>query len=85
MQDAESLSDGRVRFSTGTLYGALRRLLRDGWIRRVEASEHPALSDERNRKYYRITETGGRILENEIGRMSRLVSAATRRTAESGA
>ena len=27
MKDVEDVSDGRVRFSTGTLYGALRRLL----------------------------------------------------------
>ena len=30
MKDIESLSDGRVRLGTGTLYGALRRLLPAG-------------------------------------------------------
>jgi PadR family transcriptional regulator PadR len=83
MQDVESLSDGRVRFSTGTLYGALRRLLRDGWIQRVDASESPSLSDERNRKYYRLTKRGGQALEREIKRMGKLVRAASLRTSRS--
>jgi DNA-binding PadR family transcriptional regulator len=34
LKDIESLSRGRVRLSTGTLYGALRRLLEDRWIER---------------------------------------------------
>ena len=29
LKDVEALSGGRVRLSTGTLYGALRRLLED--------------------------------------------------------
>ena len=32
MKDIEVLSRQRVRLSTGTLYGALRRLLDDGWM-----------------------------------------------------
>ncbi len=35
LQDTEQMSNGRVRLSTGTLYGALRRLLEDGWIERL--------------------------------------------------
>jgi DNA-binding PadR family transcriptional regulator len=84
MQDVESLSHGRVRFSTGTLYGALRRLLRDGWIQRVDASESLALSDERNRKYYRLTKQGGQALEHEIKRMGNLVRAASLRVSRTG-
>src|SRR4051794_9827567 len=34
MQDVEAMTNGRVRLSTGTLYGALRRLLDAGLIRR---------------------------------------------------
>jgi len=35
IKDIESASDGRVRLSTGTLYGAIRRLLEDSWIEPV--------------------------------------------------
>ena len=36
LKDVESMSGGRVLLSTGTLYGALQRLLDNGWIERVE-------------------------------------------------
>lgn len=36
MKDAARLSDGRVTLSTGTLDGAIKRLLEAGWIKRVE-------------------------------------------------
>jgi DNA-binding PadR family transcriptional regulator len=85
MQDVESLSKGRIHFSTGTLYGALRRLLRDGWIERVDEDEHPDLSDERNRKYYMLTSTGGQVLEEELRRLQSLVDIAELRTSEARA
>src|ERR1700728_5042100 len=39
IRDIELLSAGRVRMSTGTLFGALRRLLEDGWIERFEQAD----------------------------------------------
>jgi DNA-binding PadR family transcriptional regulator len=82
MQDVEVLSDGRVRFSTGTLYGALNRLLRDSWIARVDESVHAELSNERNKKYYRLTETGEQALNFEIQRLHALLEKASLRKAE---
>ena len=41
LKDVERMSDGRVVMSTGTLYGALRRLLDDRWIERIEERESP--------------------------------------------
>ncbi len=57
LKDVERMSGGRVKLSTGTLYGALRRLLDDAWIERVEADESP-----RDRRPYRLT-SRGRALE----------------------
>jgi DNA-binding PadR family transcriptional regulator len=84
MQDVEALSDGRVRFSTGTLYGALRRLLRDGWIQRVAEHEQRSLDGERNKKYYCLTKTGGQALEQEILRLRSLLELASLKTSEAG-
>ena len=39
LKDVEQMSDGRVVLSTGTLYGALRRLLEDEWIERIEEED----------------------------------------------
>src|SRR5438067_1841904 len=39
LQDTEQMSEGRVRLSTGTLYGALRRLLEEDWIERFKEQD----------------------------------------------
>jgi len=74
IKDIETLSDGRIRLSTGTLYGALRRLLGDRWIERFEQEDR-----SRDKQAYRLTTTGRRQLELELGRMKQLTRAATSR------
>ena len=81
MKAAEALSEGRVRLSTGTLYGALKRLLDDDWIRRVE--DPLPIVTERERKAYTLTNQGRRVLNAEIGRMGKLVAIASKQ-AEQG-
>lgn len=39
MKEVKELSKGQIVFSTGTLYGALKRLLEQGWIKRVSDPE----------------------------------------------
>ena len=74
MKDTRALSDGRVVLSTGTLYGALERLLEQQWIRRVE--DHWNGTD-RDRKAYALTSQGRRALNAEIERLEKLLSAAS--------
>lgn len=74
MKDIESLSDGRVRLSTGTLYGALRRLLEDVWIERFEQEDM-----SRDKQAYRLTPAGRRQLQIELDRMQQLTRAAAAR------
>ena len=66
----EFLSQGRVRLSTGTLYGALRRLLEDLWIERFEQED-----TSREKQAYRLTSTGRRQLHAELDRMRQLTRA----------
>jgi len=70
IQDIELLSAGRVRMSTGTLFGALRRLLEDGWIERFEQED-----TARQKQAYRLTGVGRRQLELELDRMKLLTRA----------
>ena len=72
LKDIESLSGGRVRLSTGTLYGALRRLLEDGWIARFEQED-----TAREKQAYRLTPAGRAQLDAELDRMKQLTRAAT--------
>ena len=80
MKEVETLSEGRVRLSTGTLYGALKRLLDEGWIVRVEAPE-PNVTD-RERKAYMLTDRGRNMLRAEIDRLRQLVAVASVRVVE---
>lgn len=72
MKDIALLSQNRVRLSTGTLYGALRRLLEDEWIER-----HQQGDTSRDKQSYRLTPTGRRRLHSELQRMRHLTRAAT--------
>lgn len=73
MKDVEAISDGRVAFSTGTLYGALRRLLDQGWIERIDEESE---ENGRSRKVYALSDLGERILSAERARLESLVAAA---------
>ena len=76
LKDVERMSGGRVKLSTGTLYGALRRLLDEAWIERVEEDETP-----RDRRSYRLTSRGRRNLQLEVERMRHLTKLAALRIA----
>jgi len=76
LKDVEQMSSGRVVLSTGTLYGALSRLLHQGWIERFEEDEV-----SRDRRAYRLTARGRRILQAELDRMRHLTKLARLRIA----
>ena len=80
LKEVEALSEGRVRLSTGTLYGAIKRMLDDGWIRRAE--DPLPKSTPRERKAYALTEQGRRVLHAEIERLRKLVNVAQVQIAE---
>jgi PadR family transcriptional regulator len=64
-QEARALSDGRVRLSAGTLYGALNRLSDEGL---VEPSGERVV-EGRRRRYYRLTGSGEAALRAEVERI----------------
>ena len=71
MTDVAAFSD--VRMEPGTLYGALSRLEKRGWIR-------PLDTDERRRPY-QITAAGQSVLAEQLKTMQQVVRVAARRTA----
>ena len=76
LKDIQKLSEDRVRLSTGTLYGALRRLLEDGWIARFQDEDR-----SRDKQAYRLTALGRRSLQEEVSRMKQLTRVASLRVA----
>lgn len=80
MKDVQQLSHDRVVLSTGTLYGALKRLLDAGWISRAGNESVP--ENGRDRKSYRLTELGDVVLQSELERLNVLVRAAKNKLPE---
>jgi DNA-binding PadR family transcriptional regulator len=71
MTDVSAFSG--VAMEPGTLYGALSRLERRGWVR-------PLASAERRRPY-EITAAGQEVLAEQLATMQRVVRVARQRTA----
>lgn len=67
MQNAEKLSNGRVKLAAGTVYGAINTLLEKGWITSV-----PGESGDRKKQYV-ITESGKSAVLAELSRLRELV------------
>src|SRR5437660_6828701 len=76
LKDVEQMSDGRVLLSTGTLYGALRRLLDSDWSERLEQKD-----SSRGKQAYRLTPRGRKNLHAEGGRLKHLTRLAHLRVA----
>ena len=60
-----------TKLEPGTLYAALARLERRGWIEALEAEDR--------RRPYRITAAGAEVLAQESERMSKVASVARER------
>jgi len=76
MKEVESLTNGTVRLSTGTLYGIIKRLLSEGLIR--EISVHSAAGDERRRSYA-LTAFGKDVARAEAARLAQTIAIARRK------
>ena len=74
-QEVESRSEGAIRLGPGTLYEAIQRLQDDGAIEEAPAA-NPENGQEAQRRYYRLTERGWRVLRAEVRRLGSLVARA---------
>ena len=72
MQDVLERSDGKIRLWPATLYGSLKRLIKEGLI--AESGERPVPElDDARRRYYKLTPLGQQVLALEIDRLTQLV------------
>ena len=78
LKEVELRTGGKVRLSTGTLYGLIKRLLADGLIN--ELRTRPADSgDDVRRRYYRLTNLGRQVAAAEAERMDEMLAVARSR------
>lgn len=78
LKRVSELSGGEVRLSTGTLFGALDRLVESGL---VEAGEEEKV-EGRVRRSYTLTQDGNATLAAEAGRLRRAARVVEARVAK---
>ena len=74
LKEVSSLSSKRIELSTGTLYGALKRMVDSQWIERLDSALPQP--DERERKVYRLTGLGSQVLNDELNRLQDVLHIA---------
>lgn len=60
----EELTEGRLVLGSGTIYGTLTKMQRDGII--------TVYADEKRKKIYEVTEVGKALMRHEITRLKEL-------------
>ena len=73
MQAVEDETQGQMQIRTGSLYGAIRRMIEAGLIEETNDRPDPELDDER-RRYYGLTDFGRRVLTAEAARIARAMA-----------
>jgi len=77
-QEVERLTDGVLRMGPGTLYEWIQRLEKGSLIE--ESPDRPAEQDDHSqRRYYRLTALGEKVLEAEVARLGTVVDFARTR------
>jgi PadR family transcriptional regulator, regulatory protein PadR len=76
-RDVGELSNGQIKLTAGTLYGALGRLTEDGLI----AQTREEVVDGRRRRYYGLTGAGRTVFAEEAARLQAKAAALTSRSA----
>lgn len=75
MHDVSVRTNGKIRLSPGTLYGAVKRLLESGVVTEIERRSALPGEGER-RRYYRLTRLGRSVIQAELMRMEEMLRQA---------
>src|SRR6266446_6941067 len=74
MLDVARQTKDTLQLGPGTLYGCLKRMLAAGLVEESDERPDPGLEDER--RYYRITDLGRRVVRGEAERLAAALLAA---------
>ena len=74
-QEVEKGTDGVVKMGPGTLYESIQRMLEKGLIEESAKRPSPEI-DQAQRRYYRLSHFGKKVLEAEIKRLGTIVDQA---------
>lgn len=84
MEEVLVRTDGRMKLWPGTLYGSLRDLEEQGWLREADPPES-APTEGGKRRFHEITRDGKAALAEEVRRLASFVrTAETKRVIAEG-
>jgi DNA-binding PadR family transcriptional regulator len=81
--DVRKRTAGRVDMGPGTLYGAIKRLLRRGWIAEIDPPR--GQDGDGRRRFYQLTAEGKAAARAEVARLSEhhtIAESKNQRTAQ---
>ena len=78
VEEVERKTNGRVSLGPGSLYGSLKRLTEDGWIR--DSLDHPGENEDTRRRYYEITSEGQQALRDELEILEAVLDSARQKS-----
>lgn len=64
IKNVEEMTNGRLVLGSGTIYGTLTKMQRDGII--------AVYADEKRKKIYEVTDVGKILMRREVGRLNEL-------------
>ena len=74
IKHVEGLTEGRLVLGSGTIYGTLTKMQRDGII--------AVFSDEKRKKIYEVTDVGKTLMRHEMTRLKELHANAVNHEGE---
>ena len=83
LREVKEISEGKSNLGPTTLYRSIRTMLDGKLIEELGERSDPESNDER-RRYYRLTDFGSKVLNDEVARLESLVEVARRKSALTG-
>jgi DNA-binding PadR family transcriptional regulator len=80
LREVKEIAEGKSNLGPTTLYRSIRTMLDGKLIEELGERPDPESSDER-RRYYRLTDFGSKVLNDEVARLESLVKVARRKNA----
>ncbi len=80
LREVKEISEGKSNLGPTTLYRSIRTMLDGRLIEELGERPDPESNDER-RRYYRLTDFGSKVLNDEVARLEGLVEVARRKNA----
>lgn len=78
LREVKEIAEGKSNLGPTTLYRSIRTMLDGKLIEATDERPDPESNDER-RRYYRLTEFGSKVLNDEVKRLESLVRVARRK------